>query len=66
MDILKYLLLKKEKTENKFEIKGFIKDINLSNFEISSIKNINCEETFKITKNNIDKVKWVLTLQLEI
>ena len=65
-DILKYLLLKKEKTENKFEIKGFIKDINLSNFEISSIKNINCEETFKITKNNIDKVKWVLTLQLEI
>ena len=64
--IFKKLLLKKEKTENKFEIKGFINDINSSNCQISSIRSLNPEETFKISKNNINKLKWLFTIQLEI
>ena len=66
LDNFKDLLYKKEKSENIFEIKSIIKDLDGFNLQISSIKNINFEKTFEVSKENYEKFEWIFTLKLEV
>ena len=65
LDILKNLLNKKEKTENKFEIKTSIKDLDGINLRVASLKNIDFEKTFEISPKE-KNFKWISTLKFEI
>ena len=65
LDILKNLLNKKEKIENKFEIKTSIKDLDGINLRVASLKNIDFEKTFEISPKE-KNFKWISTLKFEI
>jgi len=66
LEHFKDLLHKKGKSENIFEIKSILKDLNGFNLQISSIKNINFEKTFEVSKENFETFEWILTLKLEV